>query len=57
MALLSLAAALFLTIPCLPKDRPHRRRAAILILVLGGAAVLLMTPFASMALAALAVSR
>lgn len=57
VALLSLTAALLLTTLNLPKDRPGLRRVAILILVLGGAAVLLMTPFGSMALAALAVSR
>jgi hypothetical protein len=54
IALLSVAAALFLTIPELPKERPALRRVAAVILAAGGAMVLMMTPFGAMALVALA---
>jgi len=54
IALLSVAAALFLTIPDLPPDRPALRRTAALILAAGGAAVVLMTPFGALVLVALA---
>ncbi len=54
IALLSVAAALFLTIPELPGDRPLFLRVAAVILAAGGATVLLMTPFGAMALVALA---
>ena len=54
IALLSVGAALFLAIPELPQNRPALRRTAAVILAVGGAAVVLMTPFGAMALVALA---
>jgi hypothetical protein len=52
--LVSLAAALFLTILKLPDERPLVRRAAGVMLAVGGIAILMMTPFGAMALVALA---
>ena len=45
LALLSLAAALFFTIPELPQDRPALRRVAGMLLAAGGSAIVMMTPF------------
>jgi hypothetical protein len=50
LGLLSLAAALFLTIPELPEDRPALRRVAAVLLAAGGMAVVVMTPFGALAL-------
>jgi hypothetical protein len=47
-----LAAALFLTVRELPRDRPRLRVAALILLIVGGVAILWMTPFCALYLAA-----
>lgn len=48
LVLLSLAAALFFSIPELPQDRPALRRVGGLLLAAGGIAVVMMTPFGAL---------
>jgi hypothetical protein len=47
-----IASALFLTIRELPRDRPRLRVAAMVLLIVGGIAILWMTPFGALYLAA-----
>jgi hypothetical protein len=47
-----LASALFLTVRELPRDRPRLRVAAMVLLIAGGVAILWMTPFCALVLAA-----
>jgi len=47
-----LASALFLTIRELPRDRPRLRIAAMVLLLVGGVAILWMTPFGALYVAA-----
>jgi len=47
-----IASALFLTVRELPRDRPRLRVAAMVLLIVGGIAILWMTPFGALYLAA-----